>query len=256
MPTKVKLNFQGVEDGFKVFVLSPLRTQYKKDDDSVVGLFIQDQPWFGECVHTCGSGVLDKAKEWGWTNAEVACYFYSQLSMGCPHEVIDGDGTVYVIVAGARVAVHCGAQGWMRNAMLDGSWKERVSAIGLKHWQARWPGVKSPQHLFPGSSGNKAYRGTELIPQPDKTFTAAQYESLAKRLVLRSRQNGNVLLHPREPLTRASNKLVGHEDLIPFNTAQQGRWDSKGGWDPGALRDEPRFDWPRLYSLIYQLQAA
>lgn len=42
-----------------------------------------------------------------------------------------------------------------------------------------------------------------------------------------------------------SSRLVGHEDVSPIT-----RHTSDGGWDPGALRSEPWFDWNYVYAKI------
>jgi hypothetical protein len=45
----------------------------------------------------------------------------------------------------------------------------------------------------------------------------------------------------RRKLTLSGPRLVGHEDVHPLR-----RWDVYGGWDPGALREKPRFHWDQV----------
>ena len=42
-----------------------------------------------------------------------------------------------------------------------------------------------------------------------------------------------------------SRRLVGHEDIEPLE-----RWNRQGGWDPGGLREKPKFFWPRIYKMM------
>jgi N-acetyl-anhydromuramyl-L-alanine amidase AmpD len=101
--------------------------------------------------------------------------------------------------------------------------------------------LKSPLGFFPGKSVNAVYLGIELIPlltrQKDGSlFTPHQYESLSAILRgLRDQHNlpfgaGYFSVH-----------LLGHEDINPL-----ARFNSRGGWDPGSLNDDPTFDWSRL----------
>ncbi len=202
----------------------------------------------GVCVHTMGSGIQKHMDMWKWLAWEVFCHFYSLIGMGHPHFSIDSDGTIYQITNTGLIAVHCGAQPWMRTAMLDGSWRKKVHAKGLRHWDARWPGRKSPQHLFKGSSGNAAFFGIELKPGPGGLFTEEQYRACAWLIYA---------LSVMEPFDLDSAiAIVGHEDLIPFDTDEKGRWNENGGWDPGALQDKPKFLHAKLRQYVQELRTA
>lgn len=68
-------------------------------------------------------------------------------------------------------------------------------------------------------------------------LTRAQYRSLS-----------DLLLKLCERWGIPHNRLgvVGHEDLTPWT-----RGDAGGGWDPGALRATPRFDWQAALTLCH-----
>lgn len=194
--------------------------------------------WFGICVHTTGRGVPNMAKRLNKTPGEIGVLIYSKLWQSCPHYLIDPTGMIHGITDEKLVAPHCGVKAWQRNQMLDGSWVDHVSSKALYFWNRRWlPRFKSPQHLFPGESGNRAYIGIEMIPSltliDGSFFNSIQYDTLSALISdIRIRHNMN----------DDKNKLVGHEDLQPYE-----RWDNDGGWDPGALRQDPYFFWDRLH---------
>lgn len=265
IPKKVPVVYRGDYRGFPMYELAQLRTTRVNAEGATVELPTRDEPWFGDCVHTAGSGIAEQREVFErktgqkWTLAEVACYFYSSPGMGCPDEVIDHEGAVYRIVPQDRIPAHCGVAPWMRRVMLDGTWELHCPAEMVRHWIAYWRSdevaaamgrvYESPQHLFPGVNANWKYRGTELIPLPDKTFTLAQYRSLAARI------DANSERHDIPHLTQPT-RLVGHEDLNPFPTAQRGRADKNGGWDPGARRSVVRFSWEILRKYLRDLKTA
>ena len=75
--------------------------------------------------------------------------------------------------------------------------------------------------------------GVELLPTPrgPDWYTQAQYDALAALVVDVAQR------HDRPPV---GEHVVAHEDLEPLT-----RWNRTGGWDPGALRPQPRFSWIR-----------
>lgn len=234
--------------GDKVFALKKLRTSYQPSGGKPIALH-KSTGFQGPCVHTMGSGIDELARTRGWTAAETFCWVYSQLWSGHPHAGIDTDGTVYVITDLSLVAVHCGAQPWMRKRYLDGSWREHVSPVGLKHWDKRWPGIKSPAGLLrKGTSFNFGWFGIELKPLPDGTFSPQQYRALAALIIEWCDLLGIDLA--------AFAAMVGHEDLVVFDTAERGRWNHKGGWDPGFLKDVPKFSWLILLTTMAAQRAA
>jgi hypothetical protein len=195
-------------------------------------------PIWGICVHTTGRGIPKLARKRHEKPMETAIRYYSDTSSPCPHYVIDGLGVVEQITSTTLVAPHIGVSAKEREDMLDGDWIAHPSDHALELWRAKWKGYESPQHLFPTRSPNASYIGIELIPQIEEDangelFTAPQYSALAI-FVARVAE-----IHKID--TSDQRKLLGHEDLDPY-----GRWDSRGGWDPGALRDKPYFRWDRV----------
>ncbi len=213
---------------------------------------------FGVVIHTTGSGVVDKAKREGIDPLSAVIKVYSDPDNYCAHYAIGWDGTIVQIVDEALRAQHVGYPGADHRAMLDGSWETRVAPATAALWRARWPNVAGPAYLFPGTSPNSCYVGIELIPltgddgQPSPmseglTFTKKQHEATAN---LVSDIADRWELPINEILSSARGRLLGHEDLNALE-----RSDAGGGWDPGALREVPRFDYDAVRSFIAHLRA-
>lgn len=198
------------------------------------------------------------------TSAEVfsAHVDYYLVADGFPGWVVGTRGEVAQITPDDQVAQHVG--GAHRQKYLSGSWASPVLCptcrgrslpdaahfASVSRWRERWRGYRSPAHLYPGESANDAYVGVELIPVtgvsgtiaagPNETFTEAQYTAL------------NTLLddlagaHGFPAGWRNTSRLVGHEDVGLLD-----RHDSSGGWDPGALRPTPRFDWAKVGKTVW-----
>lgn len=200
-------------------------------------------PW-GLCLHTTGRGVPTAAKKRGKTPIEVALRIYKNSQnggngypWGGPAYVIDYDGTIYQLAPDDVRTQHVGAA---RRTYLSGAWLKKASPKAVELWRARWQGYASPQHLFPDKYPNTSYVGCELIPcgsgfgtpwRPGLTFTEAQHTAtirLGSDLAER---------HGWPAGWAATSRLVGHEDVGLVDRCDRG-----GGWDPGALRDAPRFD--------------
>jgi hypothetical protein len=153
-----------------------------------------------------------------------------------------------------------------RPLYLDGSWArgapgekgDVISPFTVKTWKSYWPHYKSPQHLFPGFSVNDTSVGAENIPcltgstylaeplRPGLWHTAAQHVGmalLACDLADRWSWLGQWWRDPKGG-PRAPT-LPGHEDVDLYGRAQK-----SGGWDPGALRTAPRWDWPFVTNMI------
>jgi hypothetical protein len=203
-------------------------------------------PWsrgpFGVLVHTTGHGPAKLARLKGWSIAATVARVYGNTSQTLAHIAILPSGERVRCVADSLVAPHCGVTAAQRAMLLNGTWRAHVSDEGEALWEKRWPGVKSPQHLFPTTSPNDAYLGIETVqleandPATGTRFTVAQYESTAEQIVIWERAYG---------WKAEGRRLVTHEDVQPFT-----RWDDGGGWDPGVLRAVPRYDWDRLLSQI------
>jgi hypothetical protein len=215
-------------------------------------------PW-GLGVHTTGRGLADRlveklGREPTVYEVTAAALEYYARSPFPPGYVIGplGRSQLYQVTGDDRVALHIG--GGFRDEYLSGRWEQLVSPALLEAWRARWPGRESPQHLFPGPSANEALIGVELVPTthvadvepagPGETFTLEQYDALS------SLSADLEVRHGWPNGWRRTARLGGHEDYGPLGRKPDGsgmhRFDAGGGWDPGALRDVPRFRWDRI----------
>lgn len=200
------------------------------------------QPW-GFLVHTSGRGIVARAQEQGVPAIDLALEWYRNKDRSGVHYVVGNDpgrdGTLYQMVEDNIYGAHVGISASERSAYLNGSWINHrdITEDAVAQWRRRWPGFKSPQHLYPTESPNACYVGIEMVPLPEARdnglwFSTAQHEAvriLAHDLAQRHGWPDGWMDTPR---------LVGHEDVDAF-----ARWDKRGGWDPGAMRASPRFDW-------------
>jgi len=196
---------------------------------------------FGLLVHTSGRGVVARAERERVPPGALALAWYRRKSG--VHYFVDYDGTITQMLEDDRRGAHVGVSLLQRASYLSGRWllSKKISREAFMFWKARWPRYKSPQHLYPTSSPNSCYIGVEMVPLAERDedtrlwFTEAQHEAvrdLALDLAERHQWPEGWMETPR---------LVGHEDISAFT-----RWDGKGGWDPGAMRLKPRFDWGRV----------
>lgn len=205
------------------------------------------KPW-GVCLHTTGDGVPREAESRSEPLMDSAVRIYTNMKEG-PHFVIDPEGNVKQLRAIDTVAYHCGISTPDRRDYLSGAWESKVDAKIVAWWKARWPGRKSPQHLFPSRSPNLDFIGIEHIPcgtyqtipglttgswrpirnykpaYPGSRFTAEQYIASTK------------LVRTFEPVVQTH--VVGHEDINP-----KGR----PGWDPGDYHGW--WSWPLYEALL------
>jgi N-acetyl-anhydromuramyl-L-alanine amidase AmpD len=197
---------------------------------------------FGVMFHTTGRGVLDRAKEWGLSPLKAAEQIYTRKGASFAHYILGQDGTLLQVADELEHAAHTGIPRAQREQYMSGAWTQAVKATTLQKWQKRWPGFKSPSHLYPTTSPNSCYIGVEFIPDNNAEFSAAQYAASAA-LVVDIATRHKFLAEMRNKLLEnlASPRLVGHEDIEPLE-----RWNKMGGWDPGALRDAPKFVWANV----------
>ncbi len=210
---------------------------------------------YGVAVHTTGSGVVDVAAKQSRDPLDYTVHVvYENPDNFCAHYVVGWDGTVWQVMDETLKAQHIGFLPNDRESFLDGSWVDELASKEPQRpnvptlWKARWPSFKSPAHLFPGPSPNQVYVGIEMIPltgavgQPAplisngvaRKYTDAQHQTVAKLIAdIAARWN-----LPDEIWDASSGRLVGHEDVNPLERSV-----ASGGWDPGALRDVPQFDW-------------
>ncbi len=195
---------------------------------------------YGLAVHTSGRGIVERANRKGVEPIRLALEWYRKKAG--PHYVIGYDGTIFQIQSDWIRGAHIGTKIGERLSYLSGRWVNKVSTKPLDLWTEKWAHYKSPQHLFPGRSPNGAYLGVEMIPllraNKDGTwFTIEQHRAVGRLYEDLCRRHG-------WPKTREqSPRLIGHEDVSAYS-----RWQRGGGWDPGALRVSPRFDWGRIFT--------
>lgn len=221
---------------------------------------LQRTAW-GYLIHTTGGGVLDKAKAQGKKPLDVALayYFASQAGAngyrwGGPHYVCDHDGTLYQVAPDDVKTAHCGGRSekypnGTRSLYIDGNWITKIPAAVVALWRKRWPNAKHPYALFPSRDPNTDYVGLEMIPvgngfggEPMRKglrFTKAQHDAA----IMLGRDLG--MRHEWPDGWQNTGRLVGHEDVDILN-----RSDSLGGWDPGACRPDPYFDFDMVRTAI------
>jgi hypothetical protein len=226
-------------------MISPLAIQQPRRTDRIT----RRTP-FGFLLHTTGGSITAKAAKTGRSPIDVALDVYRRMQgatggqgsegypWGGPAYLIGHHGEIHQIADDDVETFHAG--GPDRAAYLSGAWRARVSAETSKRWQAAWPGVASPQHLYPSASANADYVGAEMVPvavgmgtpmAPGLRFTLAQHDAailLGRDLAVRHGWPAGWARTPR---------LLGHEDVQPIQRSDVG-----GGWDPGALRARPYLD--------------
>ncbi len=218
-----------------------------EDDETGERRTAKFKPWpngkpFGVLLHSTGPGMEKYARTYKLTQEETVSRVYGNPGNSCAHVVIIPDGRRFRVVSPDLMAPHCGVSARQRAMLLDGTWRAWCSDLGERLWGERWPGVKSPQHLFPTASGNGSYEGAEFWkldandPETGTPYTADQYRSGGQWIAERERACGFVA---------EGRRLVTHEDVQPFE-----RWDAHGGWDPGVIRAKPTYNWPLLLECI------
>lgn len=180
----------------------------------------------GICLHTTGVGVLARAKREGTTPMQAALKVYCQIMEPSPHVVIGHDGDIEQVCDYGLVAWHAGHT--RREQVLYHSPK----AMRVRPWWKEWVTrnmAATPLRIADPSvdhTGNCCL-GAELIPLPDKTFTAEQYTSVrALREVIRGLFGGIV-----------ADSMWQHSDFCPeTRTTRKGEsWDLPESFDWMAL---------------------
>jgi hypothetical protein len=195
----------------------------------------------GVIAHTPGSTIVDRAQKKGHEPFEYVVEHYGRPESNWPTYVIGYDGRIAQITDEEQVTHHAGVDKAERRAFLSGAWRRDCERHKL--WDAFWNprGVLNPTdlyHLSEGAGVNDAFIGVEilpLVPTPKGLrYTEAQHEafaSLACDIVARH------AIFDEDP----ARVVLGHEDVNPLT-----RFNGGGGWDPGGLRTQPWFDWPRV----------
>ena len=224
-------------------------------------------------VHQTGSGIVARALA-GWDGirgsaAEAvdrkALGYYTARRISA-HYYIGLDGRIWTLTHEAVEAPHVGVSKAERRAYLSGSWAlgERpigrgfrgISPAAVGAWRAAWPRYRSPQHLLPSVRVTECSIGSEMAPagyhergrwRPlpgvvtwlGTRHTLRQHLAVALLATDIARRYDWPLGWQHDPLGGPrSPYLLGHEDVDLFGRANLG-----GGWDPGALRASPRWDW-------------
>ena len=204
---------------------------------------------FGVCVHTTGRTIVQRALAAGKVPIDEVIAFYQSDFKA--HYVIGWGGDVFQFMPDTYRGAHIGVAKEERKRYLSGDWLwDFQNGTGLDLWKRRWPFYASPQHLFPGTSPNGAYIGVELVPSLEEDedglwFTPDQHQAVVDLLHERA------LYHKWPDEWYRTGRLCGHEDLDAY-----ARWDKGGGWDPGALRMKPRFDWAFVRNGLWQRAVA
>lgn len=199
---------------------------------------------FGLCAHTSGRGIVKRANRNGVKPIDLALQWYRGLRRSGVHFVIGYDGTVYQMLEANIRGAHVGISRRERRRYLNGKWANDVPPGALKLWMKQWEGSKSPQHLYPAKSVNDCYVGVEMTPLLNATedglwFTPEQHRALLELYQQLALMYG----WPLCTLSLPNKRFLGHEDVDAY-----ARWQKSGGWDPGALRSNPRFSWQDLES--------
>lgn len=234
----------------------------------------QDRPvdWqgavYGLVVHTTGSGLPESARQRGIYHAERAVQHYSQ-SHSCHY--VNGwagraGGDLIQMADEREQAIGVGMSSEdptkdQRRSVESGNWEGDLPDVVLQHWRARWPDKANPLDLLPGTqTANSCYIHVECVPcvyhfdgplvtdaeplHEGLRFTQAQFDTIAELAYDIATRNG----WPMDEQWWRTPRLLGHEDLTPI-----ARHDPKGGWDPGALRDQPYFDWDYVFAKLEEL---
>ena len=233
-------------------------------------------PWreqvYGLVVHTTGGSLPGKARKKGQSPDEFAAAYYA--GSGGTHYVngwkgIDGNQLHQVMNERqtawgvGKVKEHPELDQW--RSCDAGRFEKDLPPTVLRLWRARWPGVKDSLTLLPvRSSANLTYVHVECTPcvyyrdgdkeqindpdfkpmRPGLRFTQAQHETVARLAWDIAQRHG----WPKGVAWWKTPRLLGHEDITPLS-----RHDKNGGWDPGALRDAPFFDWQFVYDYLTRL---
>ena len=240
---------------------SPLASQVSSVRDPKGG-WDRGTPW-GLLLHTTGGGVTDDVvrdpKHKGKTPVARAIEIYIDAQnggngylWGGPHYVMDHDGALYQLAPDNLNMQHAGAMG-VRPLYFSGAWESRYP-VTTAAWKKQWPGKSHPYALFPSTSPNHDYIGCEMIPcgdgfgtpmRPGLRFTQAQHDA-AIRLA-----HDCGARHGWPAGWMRTSRLLGHEDVDPLNRSfgpERGKL--VGAWDPGAMREDPWFDFAYVRAAV------
>lgn len=205
---------------------------------------------YGICIHTTGDGIPAAALRDTNHPLCTARAVYENMGLIGPHYVIAPDGSHEELCDPRLIRQHVGLAADVRRDFINGTWlnpSNRITPAVVSWWQERWPGVKSPSHLYPSRSANEDYIGIECIPAgsyssaagkwtwrwgsktgfDQQRFSVECYRALAGLVLSLAGEFKLDLVKP--------GVLVGHEDLNPY---------TRPGWDPGSYNKT--FSWDML----------
>lgn len=189
-------------------------------------------------MHTTGGGIVRRAESLRSDPFKAVVDLYTTPGMSFPHAVIGWSGELAIIADDVVQAWGC-VIGLPELRRYQLGWADGTEPLA-KRWRAAWPTMTTPMSLFPDGIPNNVYLHVELLERCP--YSPAQYEVLAAWIA-------DIWQRYSLPLSyraaREAGRLVGHEDVNPL-----ARFNKEGGWDPGALREEPRFDWHRVLKLL------
>lgn len=216
-------------------------------------------------VHMTGRTFVARAMKRGDDPLEALLAYYTQKRTSS-HYLGGWAGELWQMTDDRIRVGHVGVTATERRLYLRGGWARGepdhegrvIAPPTVKRWREAWPGYKSPQHLFDGKSINDRAVGIEMPPcwvggeyieEPLRDglwHTAAQHclvAMLACDLAERHGWHRVWWMDPRGG--RRTPSLPGHEDVDLYGRSQK-----TGGWDPGALRKSPRWDWDTVQRLV------
>lgn len=206
----------------------------------------------GAIVHMFGRTILKRANRKGKDPLKFVVKHFQRT--GGVHAMIWYDGSIHQFLPWDIQGAHAGVSRADKRLYQSGDWERKVVPETLAMWARKHPGVKSPPDLTGGQSPNLSTHGIELAPllfaRPNgEWYTDDQYKALGELLeFLETRANGDYF-------------RLGHEDVNPlrrwYTPKQKPNVRYPGGWDPGALKQNPRFRWesiPEVKKLQYILE--
>jgi hypothetical protein len=226
---------------------------------------------YGLVVHTTGGGLPAKARDNGVYHTIEAVSYYHR-SHGC-HYVNGWRGAAggdLLQVANEREQANGVGVTYPKDPRLDqrrsveaGRFEADLPPVLVRLWRQRWPGKDHSLQLLPGTrTANSCYVHVECVPcvYSYRKAWASEVEPMRKGLRFTQAQHDTVALLACDIARRnawpagerwwRTPRLLGHEDLTPIT-----RHDSRGGWDPGWLREDPYFDWDYVYGVIERIVA-
>jgi len=143
-----------------------------------------------------------------------------------------------------------------RKSVQAGNFRRDLKPATWRAWKERWPWARSPMDLLPGTKTANSVGIHVEMPPLTKSWLRKGFEPAFKGSMFTLEQHltvaelaCDIALRKRWPaLWWRTSRLVGHSDLSPMT-----RQNSKGGWDPGALYNPPRFSWEIVIRHICQL---